>query len=257
MPDKNSDKRNHIFSYLLESIQKVFKEDVICFLIHGSIVKGGLIEGFSDLDVQVFLKKSSFDEFGLRLEKCMEIQNLVGNLSTPEIGAQYLQMFFYNPTNMPEWYTPPVKGSFKILFGELPRELDYSVENFKKRMIKALKNLHNDVTRTIRSFADCSNNTIYRRTRLISTSIFPTRYSLLSYDLKHPEEIWVKSKFEALELFCQKYRNKDISDYLTQFFSLIKLLAKDHSDIELMRQAFSVGINFLKEAAKISEEIKI
>jgi len=255
MPDKNSDKRNNIFSHLLESVQKVFKKDVTCFLIHGSIVKGGLIEGFSDLDVQVFLKESSFDEFDLKLEKCMEIQNLVGNLDVPQIGAQYLQMYFYNPKNMPEWYTPPVKSSYKILYGELPKDLDFSAENFKKRMIKSLKNLHVDVKRTIRSFADCSNKTVYRRTRLIATSIFPTMYSLLSYDLKHPEEIWTKSKFEALELFCQKYRNKDISDYLSQFFNLIKLLAKDHSDLELIKQAFLIGVKFLKEAAKISENI--
>ncbi|NPE07005.1 MAG: hypothetical protein GNW80_01880 [Asgard group archaeon] len=256
MLDKNSDK-NQIFSYLVESIQKVFKEDVICFLIHGSIVKGGLIEGFSDLDVQVFLKESSFDEFDLKIEKCMEIQNLVGTLDVPKIGAQYLQMYFHNPKNMPDWYTPPVKGSFKILYGELPKELDFNVENFKIRMIRSLKGLHSEVRTTIRSFADCSDKTIYRRTRLIATKIFPIMFSLLSYDLKDPNGIWAKTKFEALDLFCQKYRDKDISNYLTEFFNLIQLLAKDHNNLEIMKRAFFVGVEFLKEAARIGEEIKI
>ena len=149
MSEKNSDEKNQIFSYLVESVQKVFKEDVICILIHGSMVKGGLIEGFSDLDVQVFLKESSFDEFDLKIEKCMEIQNLVGALDIPKIGAQYLQMYFHNPGNMPDWYTPPVKGSFKILYGELPKELDFNAENFKLRMIRSLKDLHSEVRTTI------------------------------------------------------------------------------------------------------------
>jgi len=167
----------------------------------------------------------------------MEIQNLVGTLDVPEIGAQYLQMYFHNSKNMPDWYTPPVKGSFKILYGELPKELDFNVENFKIRMVKSL--------------------TIYRRTRLIATKIFPIMYSLLSYDLKEPNEIWAKTKFEALDLFCQKYRSKDISNYLTEFFNLIQLLAKDHNNLEIMKQAFFFGVEFLKEAAKIGEEIKI
>ncbi len=257
MSDKNSDEKNAIFSSLVESVQKVFKEDVICFLIHGSIVKGGLIEGFSDLDIQVFLKESSFDVFDLKIEKCMEIQNLVGTLDVPKIGAQYLQMYFYNPKNMPDWYTPPVKGSFKILYGELPKELDYNVENFKIRMIRSLKNLPSEIRTTIRSFADCSDKTIYRRTRLIATKIFPIMYSLLSYDLKEPKEIWAKSKFKALDLFCQKYQNEDISNYLTEFFNLIQLIAKDHNNLELMKEAFFFGVEFLKEAAKIGEEMKI
>ncbi|MBK5112531.1 MAG: hypothetical protein KGD59_01605 [Candidatus Heimdallarchaeota archaeon] len=253
MLEKDREKREKIFSYLLEAVQKVFPEDVLCFLIHGSMVKGGLIEGFSDLDVQVFLKESSFDEFDLKLEKCMKIQNLVGNLDAPQIGAQYLQMYFYNPNNMPDWYTPPIKGSYKILFGKLPKELDFSEENFKIRMIKSLKGLPAEVSTTIRSFADCLDKTVYRRTRLIATKIFPIMYSLLSYDLEHPNEIWAKTKFEALDLFCQKYENENISE----FFNLIQLLAKDHNDLELMKQAFFVGVEFLKEAAKISEKIKI
>ena len=61
----------------------------------------------------------------------------------------------------------------------------------------------------------------------------------------------------SIYLFCQKYRDKDISNYLTEFISLIQLIAKDHNNVELMKQAFFFGVEFLKEAAKISEEIKI
>ncbi|NHJ31928.1 MAG: hypothetical protein FK732_03610 [Asgard group archaeon] len=255
MSDKIADKRNEIFSCLLESVQKAFKEDVICFLIHGSMVKGGLIDGFSDLDVQVFLGESSFDEFGLKLDKCMEIQNLVGNIDFPEIGAQYLQMYFHNPKSMPDWYTPPFEGSYKILYGDLPKELDYNMENFRRRMIKSLRELPLEVKNTIRNFADSSNKTVPRRTRLLATKIYPIMYSLLSYDLVKPADIWSKTKFEALELFCQKYKNKAISNYLTRFFTKIELLVVDRNNLNLMKQAFQIGVNFLKEAAKISESI--
>jgi predicted nucleotidyltransferase len=254
---KNSETRKEIFSYLLESVLKVFEGEVICFLIHGSIVKGGLIEGFSDLDVQVFLKESSFDEFGLKLERCMEIQKLIGNLNLTKIGAQYLQMYFHNPKEMPDWYTPPFKGSFKILHGKLPEELDFNAENFRNRMIKSLKELRIEVKNTISNFADSSNKTVYRRTRLLATKIYPIMYSLLSYDLLNPIEIWTKPKFEVLELFRQKYQKKIITNYLTKFFTKIELLAIDRSNLKLMKEAFSNGVNFLKEAAIIGEGIDI
>ncbi len=247
---------NEIFSYLLESVQKVFKEDVLCFLVHGSIVKGGLIEGFSDLDVQVFLKESSFDQFGLKLEKCMDIQNLVGDLDFQSIGVQYLQMYFHNPKDMPEWYTPPFEGSYKILYGELPKELDHNIENFRRRMIKSLRELTKEIQNTLGNFADSSNKTMYRRTRLLATKVYPIMFSLISYDLVQPTEIWMKTKYEALELFKKKYEEKIITIYLTQFFNKIELLAINHNNLNLMKEAFTLGVNFLKEAAKIGSNIE-
>ena len=103
-----------INGYLLDSLETVFGDEILCALIHGSAVKGGMIRGFSDFDVQVFLKESSFDEFGLRLEKSLAIQKLTGELDVTTIGASYLQMYFHNPLQMPEWYTLPVTRFYLV-----------------------------------------------------------------------------------------------------------------------------------------------
>ena len=101
-----------VSSEILTKLQKVFGDEIICALTHGSCVKGGMIKGFSDLDVQVFLQEESFDEFGLRLEKSIAIQELTGDINLSKLGANYLQMYFHNPKEMP--YLPELY----LIFGQ-------------------------------------------------------------------------------------------------------------------------------------------
>jgi hypothetical protein len=246
-----------IFTYLEDSLQNIFGEELYCLLVHGSIVKGGMIEGFSDLDVQVFLQPNSFNDFGLKLEKAMELQELVGDLNIQEIGAAYLQILFINIQDIPDWYTPPIKGTYKILFGQLPENLNYSMKDFQVKIKKSLLELPSVIENLIRNFADSSNEQISRRTRYVATKVFPIMYSLLSYDIDHPDKIWSQDKLTICNLFQKRYANQQISEMLTQFFSCIRKIPDDKTDLELLKQAFSVGIDFLIEATKIaSKELK-
>ncbi|MBA7703575.1 hypothetical protein ES703_112361 [subsurface metagenome] len=246
---------NEITTYLLQSIKKVFNEELICLLIHGSFVKGGLTRDFSDIDVQVFVKETAFDEFGLKLKKSLKMQELVGTLDFSKIGASYLQMYFYDPKKMPDWYTPPMHGTYQILFGDLPEELDYNTENFKLKMVNSLKRLRNIISDLVRNFTDSSNSQILRRTRYVATVVYPTMYSLLAYNKTEPGEIWIKPKDKVLEMFCEEFAEDEINMYLVQFFDSVKILAKNREDYEITRTTFKMGINFLMKAAKLSDEI--
>lgn len=232
---------------LLKSLRFVFGEEIICALIHGSTVKGGMIKGFSDLDAQVFLKETMFDEFGLKLEKSLAIQEIVGDIDLTPIGASYIQMYFHNPKNMPKWYTPPVAKSYKILIGNLPKELDYNMDNFKLRMESNLENLNETIAHTIRGFTDSSNKTLPRRVRYLATVIFPTMYSFLSYNIKDPSEIWALPKNEIYRKLVTSYQNKPLGNYLIKFFELISKIANNKEDIPKHQEAFETGINVLKE----------
>ena len=240
-----------INGYLLDSLETVFGDEILCALIHGSAVKGGMIRGFSDLDVQVFLKESSFDEFGLRLEKSLAIQKLIGELDVTTIGASYLQMYFHDPLQMPEWYTPPVKGSYQILFGELPKELDYNIENFKERMKTKLENLNETIAHSVRGFTDSSNKTLPRRVRYVATMVFPTMYSFLSFDADDPTVIWVKPKNIIYNQFLIDYKDKPLSRYLIDFFALIVKISSDKENYSKLQKTYETGINVLKEFYKL------
>jgi len=240
-----------INSYLINSLRAVFDETILCALIHGSVVKGGMIAGFSDLDVQVFLKESSFDEFGLKLEKSLAIQKLTGELDVTTIGASYLQMYFHNPLNMPDWYTPPVNGSYKMLIGHLPKELDYNIENFKNRMRTNLENLNDTIAHSVRGFTDSSNKTLPRRVRYLATVVFPTMYSFISYNLEDPTKVWAKPKNEIYKELITTYQNQALSDYLSKFFSLLTVINKNRDNNQKHQEAFECGIKVLKEFYKL------
>ncbi len=232
---------------LIESLTSVFGESILCALIHGSAVKGGMISGFSDLDVQVFLKESSFDEFGLELEKSLAIQKLTGEMDVTTIGASYLQMYFHNPLEMPEWYTPPVNGSYQILTGKLPKELDYNIENFKHRMRTNLENLNETIAHSVRGFTDSSNKTLFRRVRYVATIVFPTMYSFLSFDAEDPTINWAKPKNTIYNQFLIDYKDKPLSKYLKDFFMLIAIISSDRENYSKLQETYETGIKVLKE----------
>jgi hypothetical protein len=255
MSEMKNLRKKEILAYLVESIEKIFGKDVECLLVHGSMAKGGVIQGFSDLDIQVFLKKNSFDEFGLKLEKCLGIQNLIGDLDVSKIGAKYLQMDFYNAKALPDYYTPPFEGSYQVLLGKYPPELSISTKAFKEKIKQRLKQLPQEINSELKSFADKTNQKAYRQARLVATVVFPIMYSLVSYNYDNPGEIWVKDKFSVLELFQQKYKKQIIASYLSDFFNQVKKLGKNQDDYKLAKKAFTNGILFLKEAAKVDFNI--
>ncbi|MHA1186846.1 MAG: hypothetical protein ACTSSK_08225, partial [Candidatus Heimdallarchaeota archaeon] len=131
---------------------------------------------------------------------------MTGELDVTTIGASYLQMYFHNLLKMPEWYTPPVIGSYRILIGNLPEELDYNVENFKLRMKSNLESLNTTIAHNVKGFIDSSNKTLPRRVRYLATVVFPTMYSFLSYDLEDPTKVWAQPKNEIYKELITTYQ---------------------------------------------------
>ncbi|MHA1366513.1 MAG: hypothetical protein ACTSP5_08915, partial [Candidatus Heimdallarchaeota archaeon] len=141
-----------------------------------------------------------------RIRRSFAIQKLTGELDVTTIGASYLQMYFHNLLKMPEWYTPPVIGSYRILIGNLPEELDYNVENFKLRMKSNLESLNTTIAHNVKGFIDSSNKTLPRRVRYLATVVFPTMYSFLSYDLEDPTKVWAQPKNEIYKELITTYQ---------------------------------------------------
>ena len=251
----SSDVVDKISRQLRDLILKVFNEKVRCILIHGSVIKGGMIEDFSDLDVQVFLDEDSINIYGLELIKSIEMQKLVGNFDLTSIKASYLQMYFYNSNKMPSWYTPPVSGSYQVIFGDLPNNLDYNIENFRKRMIQNLRDLSNKISNLVGNFADSSNRTLLRRVRYLATVIFPSMYSLVSYKLDDPSILWKKPKNEICEMIIADPEKETISKYLKNFFEQLMIFKDKKANLEFLRKTFKIGINVLIEIAEYCKDI--
>ncbi|MBD3191381.1 MAG: hypothetical protein GF308_12095 [Candidatus Heimdallarchaeota archaeon] len=114
-------KLNRICCSILQAIRQVFTDELICLVLHGSAIKGGFIEGFSDIDLQLFLTEAAFDEFGLKLSRAITLQKLIGKIDLNPIKAYYIQLIYLRPPQIPLWYTPPLQRSFKVLYGELPK----------------------------------------------------------------------------------------------------------------------------------------
>ena len=251
----NEKQKIEISNEIKNRILPIFGNDITCIILHGSVVKGGFIKHFSDVDVQVFLKADTFDRYGIPLMKSIETQKAVGDIDFSDIGIKYLQMYFYNTLDLPSWYTPPLEGTYRVIFGSYPNELVYDVEDFKKKMVQYLKNIDNVIPNLVKNFADSSNNVLFRRLRYLETDVVPTMYSLCSFDLENPEKIWAKPKNDIIALVEEKYRNQQMTDYLKQFFEKVGIVANNPQNYEAVRSGFELGIRFLMEVSNLVKDI--
>jgi hypothetical protein len=163
----------------VEACISVFGEGrVEAIIVHGSAVKGGALRGYSDLDFQVYLRPDCFAAEGHILDDlALAIQERIGPLPWEQAGVSYPQAYFHDRHRMPSGWVGPAPGSYRELFGQLPREVKPTADQYRQAARRLLGGLPARIRQSLESFAGSSDAMLPRRIRLLGTDIAPTIFA--------------------------------------------------------------------------------
>ena len=98
---------------LVEANIHSFDQSLQMAIIHGSIVKGGFIPGYSDIDVQFWLSSSCFTRYGLKSKYSSFLQHELEHLSFKSWNNSPVQRHYLNYDSLPYWWTGYIKHLVK------------------------------------------------------------------------------------------------------------------------------------------------
>jgi len=233
------------------------RERVEGVILHGSAYKGGRIDGYSDVDFMVFLAPDCFgDGAVLHDELAFAIQERVGPLPAREAGFVYLQAYFYDARRLPDWWTGPAPGAYRVLWGRLPPEAVPTADRLRAASLRYLKrDLPRNISRDVTNFADGDDASLPRRVRLLGTSVTPAVFALAGHDTDDPLEVWAQPKFEALRRLETRYPHEDGPALARRFYDLVARLYRGQFDAALAREAFRAGVAFLRWVERTAQSL--
>ncbi|WP_342719188.1 hypothetical protein AAG068_10275 [Bacillus paramycoides] len=216
--------------------------DFIGLIVHGSVVKGGVIPGSSDIDFHLYLKETAFEKQGvLPLELYLEIHRDLSKIDTNPFN--YIQCEAL-ADKFPEGFVGPVPGAYQIVAGRLPVK-EATNEQLKQSAIKALNNII-VVPKYFSTLLDHGKERLDRVVRLISTQVSPTIYHVLSYVHHDAIEVWQMPKNKAIH-FLPEDEMKNIA---IQFYECTKRYYSDESSV-------ADALDMVYNGAKFFESVKL
>jgi hypothetical protein len=232
------------------------RERVEAIVLHGSAVKGGAIPGYSDIDFMVFLAPECFDAGGdLPDELAFAIQERIGPLPWRKAGFLYPQAYFYDARRLPEWWTGPAPGAYRVLHGALPAQAVPTAERLRAASRHFLtKAMPEQLAGMLRNFADADDATLPRRVRLLGTAVTPAIFALAGRDADDALALWALPKFEALVRLEARYPAAQGPPLARRFYELVAQLYQRDFDADLARQAFRTGVAFLRWVERTAAE---
>jgi hypothetical protein len=213
-----------IAKQVIEVYKKHTEKDFIGLIVHGSAVKGGFIHGSSDIDFQLFLKKSIFEENGmLPLDLYLKIHHDLAKIQTTPF--RYIQCkALSNP--LPDGYIGPVPGTYKIVAGTMPIQ-EATNEQLKQSAHESLSHLY-DTPNYLSALLDHGKDRLTHLIRLLCTKVSSLVYQVLSLEHENAIQIWnmpknmairclptekLKSHAEAFYIHAKSYYPQETSIY--------------------------------------------
>ena len=233
------------------------EERVEGIILHGSALKGGAIPGFSDIDFMVFLSPDCFDKQGaLPDELAFAIQERIGPLPWREAGFLYPQAYFHDVRRLPSWWTGPIPGAHRVLWGRLPPEAAPTAERLCASSVRFLKEgLPRDIASSVHNFADGGDASLPRRVRSLGSTITPTVFALAGYDADDVLELWALPKLQALERLAVRHPDADGPALARRFYENVRILYGGDFDADLGRETFRTGVAFLRWAERVARSL--
>ncbi|HEY0071154.1 MAG TPA: hypothetical protein VGE04_14405 [Chloroflexia bacterium] len=168
-------------------------------LVHGSALKGGFIPGCSDIDLQLFLHNSIFDETGnIPLDVAAAIQADLAKIDPAPF--QYIQCYpipEHAQADSPEPDYLLVPGTYHVLAGSIPRP-EATPEQVRTKALNYMNKLQPGDLTDANHLLEHGGGRLERRVRLLCTDVWPTLYSLLVCTANDPLEAWRLPKQEAI-----------------------------------------------------------
>lgn len=236
---------NQAISTMVLACKTVFVDDLECIILMGSAVKGDFIQGYSDFDFHVFLKPNAMNgERTPKFEGALKFQKLIGEINPHDFGACQFQIFFINSRKYPRDWLPPMKGTYKIVWGKIPsfQEIDDSI--YLKYARKAVANVEQDRQRLIERFVDKPNSQLPTMVRLLGTYMKGHLYSVSILLTSRPK---VVLNLKLDELISVVEKGMGSTGRISKFYEYVSNWLIVQNQCEYAQEAFKTGIEALDE----------
>jgi hypothetical protein len=236
----------HACASVVSACKKAFADSLECVTLKGSAVKGDFIQGYSDFDFHVFIKPEAMDgEKNPKVEYAVRFQKAIGDINPKDFGASQFQIYFINSKKYPRNWVPPVGGTYRILWGNLPSVArERSDSTYLRSARQCLLNVYDDKQMLIRRFVDKTNMAVPTIVRLLGVTVKSHMYSVAILATRKPKTV-LRTKLDKLIPIVEKeIKSKGC---LSAFFEYISNWLKIQQNSDYARDALKKGIEVLDE----------
>lgn len=214
----------------------------IGLVAHGSALKGGIIPGCSDVDLQLYLQDSAFTPQGhLPLELGFTIHRDIAELDLKPF--RYLQCYPLS-SKLPEGYVGPIPGAYHLITGKLPVP-EATAAQLRSAAEKALTELDPSPAFIIGNLIGPGGVRLSRRIRLLCTKVWPVLYQVLTIQRDNAIAVWCLPKNRAIQLLP---RNTTLSQSIRRFHQAVRTYYPAENSTKNAIAVIRSGFAFLKAA---------
>ncbi|MGD2040399.1 MAG: hypothetical protein PVH11_06205 [Anaerolineae bacterium] len=212
---------------------------------HGSAVKGSIIPGCSDIDLQLYLEPAAFSPDGqLPLALGFAIRRELEGI--PLVPFRYVQCYALGGEPPPNW-VGPVPGAYHLVSGRLPVR-EATAHDLRAAAGVALAELDVSSGFIMGKLLDPGGERLKRSLRLLCTKVWPVLYQVLTLQeaKDDPGAIWCLPKDQAIERLCT---SADLRDLIERFYRAVRAYYPEEDSLDRALVMIEAGMAFL-EASK-------
>ena len=159
----------------------------IGLVVHGSAVKGGFIEGWSDIDFQLYLEDAAINENGqLPLKLCLSMHKELSKINP--YPYQYIQTRVLTPSNAR--YGGLVTNTYELVKGRLLLH-ELTNEQLYERAQNYLFELNLEKLFVTENLLEHGDDRLLKSVRAFCNAVWPALYQLLTIQKNDGIKIWV------------------------------------------------------------------
>ena len=226
---------------IVKSLREVLGEHLIAVLLKGSLVKGDFIPGYSDVDIHVLVDYEVMEgPRSLRLEEALRIQERIGIIRPQDYDVWQFQIFFLSPEHYPYDWSPPLPGTYILLYGDVPEDLRETEEGYYRKIDLSLHRISGYISYLLERFTDKPNQRLAEIVRLTGAILKGTLYNAVSLLEEKPLSVWRMPVWEVLSKWEDELCP---GGHLSNFFNGVReKWKKVIEDPDFARYLFSEGI---------------
>ena len=218
----------------------------IGLLVHGSALKGGVIPGGSDIDLQLFLTEAAFDATGhLPLRVSVALHRALARIDPAPF--QYIQCYAlatHLPSDESQEQFRPIPGAYHLLAGTLPVP-EATPQQVRERARQCLATLCPDACAIASRLLQHGGGHLERTVRALCTDVWPTLYHLVAWQSHNPLEVWVLPKEAVIARLS--VADKVLGQTIWGFYQGVTAYYQQPHQVDEALAVLEQGVTFLQQ----------
>lgn len=210
----------------------------IGLVVHGSAVKGGYMQGWSDIDFQLYLEEKAFENGQLPLKLCLSIHKDLSKINP--YPYQYIQTRILTPSNAR--YGGLVPNTYKLIKGRLLLP-ELTNGQLYEQAQNALSELNPEKIFLTENLLDHGDDRLLKSVRAFCTVVWPALYQSLTIQKNNGIKVWGLTKAQAVDLLP---KNTSMGCSIHEFHAAVLKYSSDKSSVEYALNVIETGCAFLR-----------